>query len=99
MDEEPKNEALDTSHDLDTVVLFSSSKRDAEMQAIAIHSILEANGIPSVVMGDSVIPVLAFEVRVARADLEEARRVLTEAEAAGPAAADEAEAASEEKNT
>jgi hypothetical protein len=91
-----ESEALDTSHDLDVVTLFSSSNHDAEMEATAIHSILQANGIPSILVGASTIPVLSFQVQVPKADLEQAKRVLAEAEAAGPAAAAEAEAASEE---
>ncbi len=96
MQPEPESEAPDTSHELDAVTLFRSSNHDAEMEAMSIRGILEANGIPSYLVGPSSIPVLSFEVQVGRADLEEARRVLAEAEAGGPAAADEAEAASEE---
>ena len=44
----------------------------------------------------SVIPSLEYQVQVPRADAAEAERVLTEARAAGPEAAAEAEAASEE---
>jgi aryl-alcohol dehydrogenase-like predicted oxidoreductase len=76
--------------------LFSSSNHDAEMEAMAIHSILQASGVPSVLVGSSTLPNLAFEVQVPREDLEEAQRILAEAQAAGPAAAAEAEAASEE---
>jgi hypothetical protein len=36
------------------------------------------------------LPNLGFEVRVPREDLERAREVLVEAQAAGPAAAEEA---------
>ena len=93
---EPESESVDPSHDLDVVTLFSSSNHDAEMEAMAIHSILQANGIPSMLVGASTIPVLEFQVQVPKADLEAAQRVLEEARAAGPAAAAEAEAASEE---
>ena len=78
------------------VTLFASSNYDAEMEAMAIHSILQASGVPSVVVGSSTIPVLEFQVQVPQEDLEEAGRVLADARAAGPAAAAEAEAASEE---
>ena len=93
---EPESESFDTSHELDMVTLFESSNHDAEMEAMAIHSILQASGIPSVVVGASTIPVFSFEVQVPKADLEEARRILAEAQAAVPAAAAEAEAASEQ---
>ncbi len=96
-DEEPLDEgSVDTSEDFDMVTLFSSSNIDAELEANSIHSLLQASGIPSVVVGASVIPSLEFQVQVPRVDLEEARRLLEEARAAGPAAASEAEAESEE---
>jgi len=78
------------------VTLFSSSNHDAEMEAMAIHTILQASDIPSVVVGSSTLPVLTFEVQVPTEDLEDARRLLAEAQAAGPTAAAEAEAASED---
>jgi hypothetical protein len=84
------------SHDMDMVTLFRSSNHDAEMEAMAIHSVLEANGIESVVVGPSTIPVLEFEVQVPKEFAQEAGRVLAEAQAAGPAAAAEGEAATEE---
>ena len=78
------------------VTLFSSSNHDSEQEALAIHALLESEGIPSVVVGPSVIPSLEFRVEVPRQNLEEAGRVVAEARAAGPSAADEAEAASED---
>jgi len=86
----------DTSHEMDMVTLFSSSNYDAEMEATAIHSLLESNGIPSILVEPGPLPVLEFEVQVPRENLEEAQRILAEAQAAGPAAAAEAEAAGEE---
>ena len=95
-DRDPEQESVDRSHDLDLVTFFSSNRHDAEMEAMGIHSILQANGIPSVLVGANYIPSLEFQVQVPRADLEEARRVVEEAREAGPEAAEEAEAASEE---
>jgi hypothetical protein len=86
----------DTSHEMDMAVLFSSSNYDAEMEATEIHGVLESNGIPSVLVGSSTLPNLEFEVQVPRERLEEARQIIAEAQAAGPAAAEEAEAAGEE---
>jgi putative signal transducing protein len=86
----------DASHEMDMVTLFSSSNFDAEMEATGIHGVLEANGIESIIVGTSSLPVLEFEVQVSKDNLEEARRILAAAQAAGPAAAAEAEAASEE---
>ncbi len=85
----------DASHQLDMVTIFSSSNHDADMEVQAIHSVLEANGIPSFVVEPGPLPVLEFEVQVPREYVEEAGRVIAEAQAAGPAAAAEAEAASE----
>jgi hypothetical protein len=87
---------VDPSHDLDMVTLFSSSNHDAEMEANSIHSLLEANGFPSIVIGTTQIPVFEFQVQVPRALLEEARRVVEQAKEGGPAAALEAERATEE---
>jgi Putative prokaryotic signal transducing protein len=83
---------VDDSHDLDMVTLLTLP---TEMNADLIRGILEANGISAIVVRT---PYHSFptEVRVARADVEEAERILHEAEAAGPEAAAQAEAASEE---
>ncbi|HTT65983.1 MAG TPA: DUF2007 domain-containing protein [Bryobacteraceae bacterium] len=86
----------DASHEMDIVNVFSSSNHDAEMEATAIHSLLEANGIPSILVEPGPLPVLEYEVQVPREHLEEARRILAEAQAAGPQAAEEAEAAGEQ---
>jgi hypothetical protein len=88
--------AQDAGQDeLEMVTLFSSSTHDAEMEADNVHRVLEANGIPSILVGPSVLPVVEFQVQVSRERAEEARRVVEEAQAAGPAAAAEAEAESE----
>jgi len=84
------------SSDLDLVTLFRSSNTDAEMEADNIHRMLEASGVFSVVEGTSVIPSLEFQVLVPSEYAEEAERLVREARASGPAAAEEAEAASEE---
>jgi topoisomerase IA-like protein len=47
-------------------------------------------------IGPSTIPSLEFQVQVSKADLEAAQRILAEAQAGGPAAAAEAELASED---
>ena len=92
---EPGPEELDTSGELDLVTAFSSDRHTSEMEALAVQSVLEAGGISSVVVGGGVIPSIPFEVRVPKARLEEALRLIAESEAAGPRAADEAEQASE----
>jgi hypothetical protein len=89
--------ALNLSADLDMVPVFASDAANAEMIAAEIRSILESQGIPSVLASGSVFPNLPFEVRVPKERLEEARRAITSAEEAGPEAADEAELESEEE--
>lgn len=88
---------VDTSHELDMVTLFSSHNIDAEMEVDMIHGVLEANGIPSIVVRADQFPPLGFEVQVPRNRVGEAERLIEEARAAGPEAAAEAEAASEEE--
>ena len=83
------------NEDLEMVPVFSSSAHDAELEADTIHTLLEANGIPSIVIGPSVLPVVEFQVQVPRQQLEEARGVIAEAEAAGPEAAAEGELSTE----
>jgi hypothetical protein len=96
MEQDSEAFEVDPSHDLDMVTLFSSASHDAEMEANAIHGVLEANGIPSIVVGAPQIPSLEFQVQVPRARIEEAERALAEAREAGPSAAVEAERASED---
>jgi hypothetical protein len=80
----------------DMVTIFSSSTHDAETEADNVLALLEANGIDSILVGPSVLPVSEFQVRVQRKDAEQARQAIQEAEAAGPLAASEAEAETEE---
>ena len=87
--------AVDTSHELDMVPLYFSQTIEADVEAEVIRGILETNGIPANVTG-SPIPSLGFEIQVPRSRVDEARRIVEEQRAAGPEAAAEAEAASEE---
>jgi hypothetical protein len=86
-----------TSHDLDMVALYRSQSTDAQMQAAIIHGILESNGVYSIVSG-IVYPPVACEVKVARADLHRAQRLVEEARISGPNAAEEGEADSEKED-
>jgi hypothetical protein len=85
----------DPSSELDMVALRQTTGGTGEMEALAIKSILDANGISSVMVGASSLPNLSFVVQVAKIDLEAAEAAIAEAEAAGPAAAIEAERESE----
>jgi len=84
------------SHALDIVALYDSSTVDAEMEADVIRGLLDTNGIPSVLRRAGPYPSLGFQVLVPRGKLREAQQLVEEAQAAGPEAAAEAEAASEE---
>lgn len=81
---------LDTSHELDLVPVFSSDAHNADMEAMAVESLLAASGIPALLVRPGPIPSLPYEVRVPRAWLEEARQVILAAQQAGPEAAEEA---------
>ena len=61
----------------------------------ADHRPLQANGVESVLVGSSLYPTFPFEVRGAREQAAESQRLIEEARAAGPAAAEEAERATE----
>ena len=93
-DADDSGEPMNTSHDLDMVTLFTATTFDSEVEAGVLKSLLESNGIPALVIG-SPFPNVGYQVQVPRAHAEEARRLLEEAEAAGPEAASEAEAESE----
>jgi hypothetical protein len=71
------------------VPIASMMGATGEIEAMGIKSVLDAAGIPNVLIGDSTLPNLEFHVRVARADVEQAKAVLAEAQAAGPAAAEQ----------
>jgi hypothetical protein len=86
---------VDLSHDLDMVPVYSSGTGNAEVQALEIRSILDAQGIPSVLVSGSMFPSLEFQVRVPKTRLDEARQAIAAAEAAGPEAAEAAELESE----
>ncbi|MCS6954275.1 MAG: DUF2007 domain-containing protein [Bryobacteraceae bacterium] len=83
--------AVNPSHDLDLVTVFASDAHNAEMEALAVRSLLEASGLPAVIVGTSLYPNLPFEVRVPRRHAAQAEQILREARTLGPAAVEEAE--------
>ncbi len=89
---EDEVEVVDPSSELDLETIASAA---SEMEATSLTKLLESNGIAAVLVGNSVLPNLAFEVRVARDQADRARRLIAEAENTGPAAAEEAELESE----
>ena len=66
-----------------------------EMEVLTVRQLLESNGIETVLVGDSPLPNLAEEIRVAEEDAERAKKLIADALAAGPTGAAEAEAESE----
>ena len=87
--------SLDRIKEESVAVLFSSSIYDAEMEAMVIKGLLDANNIPAIIVGPQVLPSLEFQVRVPENCLAQAERLISEAKQAGPEAAAEAEAATE----
>ena len=79
------------SHELDMVTVFQSAGTTSEMEALSVQSLLEAAGISAMVVGTQSLPSLPEEVRVAREHVTEAKRIIADALAAGPAGAAEAE--------
>jgi 2-C-methyl-D-erythritol 4-phosphate cytidylyltransferase len=77
--------------------VFRSSGFSAEMEADTVKEVLESNGVQAIVTGLDVLPG-AHEVviQVSERQQEHAERLIAEALAAGPEAAEEAERASEE---
>lgn len=79
------------------VPVFSSSNHDAEMEALTIKGVLDANEIPAMLAGPHMLPNLEFQVLVPEHLLARAQRLIDEARLSGPGAAEEAEAESERK--
>jgi Putative prokaryotic signal transducing protein len=74
---EPKDAAGDASANLDLETIFQADAgTSAEFEALNVKNLLESNGIEAVLVGDSVLPNLGFEVRVRRDQAELARQVL-----------------------
>lgn len=93
---EEEVENVDESEELDLETVYhGEATPTAEIEAMDIKNLLESNGIAAVVIGDSVLPNLAFEVRVARNEAERARALIADAQSQGPAAAAEGELESE----
>ena len=88
--------AGDPTDHLDTELIFSGQGPNAEMEAMNIRNVLEEIGISVIAADVDPIPSLMIEVRVPHDQVDRARQALAEAEAAGPAAAEEGERASEQ---
>ncbi len=88
----PLDLAPDRSHALDMAIVFRAAGTDNESEAMTVKGLLEANGLEAEIIADTRFPNLPQQVQVPQSQLAEARSQIAEALAAGPAAADEAEA-------
>jgi type III secretory pathway lipoprotein EscJ len=70
-------EDVDPSPELD---LETISSAQSEMEANGMKNFLESNGIAAVLVGDSVLPYLPFEVRVAHNQAARARQLIADVE-------------------
>jgi len=86
---------VDPSPELDAVTIMELQGVSGEVEALALKSILDANNVPSVLVGTSTLPNLSFQIQVPASEVDRARAAIAEAQAAGPAAAVEAERESE----
>ena len=66
-----------------------------EMEATALLSLLEANGIDAVVVGAEMMPNLPSRLQVPADQAKQAAEIIAEARSAGSAGAEEAEQAGE----
>ncbi len=74
-------EEVDPSPSLDLETVFhSEGGATSELQALGVKGLLESNGIAAVLVGDSVLPNLPFEVRVAHDQVVRATQLINEAE-------------------
>lgn len=95
MDHDDEALSANASHDLDLITVFRAAGSTAQMEALSVQNVLEANGIEAFLIADARLPNLPAEVRVAKEYAAEAEKLLAEALAAGPSAAEEAETAEE----
>ena len=83
--------------DLETVFHAEGGSVTAEVEAMSVKNLLESNGMAAVLVGNSVLPNLPFEVKVAREQSGRARKLIKDAELVGSQADDELEQQAERK--
>ena len=66
-----------------------------ETEVLTVQQLLESNGIATVLVGDSPLPNLGEEIRVASEDADRARQLIADALVVGAEGAEEAELDSE----
>jgi len=94
-DSEAEADLPDASAELDLEEVFGAMGATAEIEALNVRALLDANGVPSVLVCSTPYPNLEFVIKVPRRLAARAREIIRDAQVAGPAAAAEAEAASE----
>jgi hypothetical protein len=77
--------------DMSEAIFHSEGSTTAEFEATEIKNLLEASNIAAIIVGDSVLPNLPFEVRVAKENADRARQLIEDYVAGGPEAAEKAE--------
>jgi DNA repair photolyase len=65
--------------DIETV-FHAEGSSTAEVETLSVKALLEANGIPTVLVGDPVLPNLPFEIKVDRRHAARARQLIAEAD-------------------
>jgi hypothetical protein len=84
------------NHEDDLITVFRLAEGGvSEMEVVTVRQLLESNGIPTVLVGDSPLPNFSEEIRVAKSDAERAEQIIADALAVGPKGAAEAEAEGE----
>ena len=93
-EQERHPDVLRNTHALDMANLPSGTV-STESEADMIRGVLDANGIPSLLVMASEFPALGFEIKVPRGKVMEAEQLIQEALAAGADAAAAAETETE----
>src|SRR5947208_2213664 len=91
---EHDEDVVRNTHALDMVTLPGGSV-STESEADMIRGVLDASGIPSLLLQAAQTPTFGFEIKVPRGLVLKAEKVVADALAAGPEAAAEAEAETE----
>ena len=80
--------APDPTDQLDAEIIYQGQGPNASIEALNVRGVLEANGLTVLGTNVELYPSFPVLLRVPKDQLEKARRVLAEAEAAGPKAAE-----------
>jgi len=96
--EEDEFATVDPSGNLDEVTVFQAAGNSSEMDAASVQGLLDASGIPAVIVGDARFPNFGQEVRVPKEHVTEAKRLIADALVVGSAGAEEAEASGEKES-